>query len=127
MSRKDDCISRQMAIEEVKKLFEMGECYCDRASIIGMLNSMPSALVRKKMARWYDWTLVTEGNPDADDLETYYVTWVDDHNHRYIGWCNYDPDEERWITEDMEQIKDGWTKTATIIAWIPCPDPYVED
>lgn len=39
----DKLISQQATIEEVKKLFEMGGCYCDRASIIGMLNSMPSA------------------------------------------------------------------------------------
>ena len=38
-----DTIYRQAAVEEAKKLFEMGDCYCDRASIVGMLNSMPSA------------------------------------------------------------------------------------
>lgn len=37
-----DLISRQQAIEEVKKLFSMGDCYCDEYAIIGMLNTMPS-------------------------------------------------------------------------------------
>lgn len=38
-----DTISRQMAIKEAKKLYDMGDCYCDRASIIGMLNNLPPA------------------------------------------------------------------------------------
>lgn len=38
-----DTISRQAAIDEATRLFEMGDCYCDRASIVGMLNSLPSA------------------------------------------------------------------------------------
>jgi len=39
----DDMISRQAAIDEAKELYDMGDCYCDRASMIGMLNSLPSA------------------------------------------------------------------------------------
>ena len=46
-----DRIYREQAIEETKKLFEMGDCYCDRASMIGMLNSMPSA---EKTGKWFD-------------------------------------------------------------------------
>ena len=38
-----DLIRRQDAIEEVKALFEMGDCYCDKSSIVGMLNSLPVA------------------------------------------------------------------------------------
>lgn len=38
-----DLISRQAAINETKELFSMGECYCDKFSIVGMLNSLPSA------------------------------------------------------------------------------------
>jgi len=37
-----DLISRQEAVKEVKELFEMGDCYCDKFSIVGMLNSLPS-------------------------------------------------------------------------------------
>lgn len=74
------------------------------------------------MARWYDWTLVTEGNPDED--EVYYVTWEDDRKHRYIGLCEYDPEDERWMVENMEQAHEGWTKSITVIAWIACPAPY---
>ena len=39
----NDLISRQAAINETKELFSMGECYCDKFSIVGMLNSLPSA------------------------------------------------------------------------------------
>ena len=38
-----DTISRRDAIDEAKELYDMGGCYCDRASMIGMLNSLPSA------------------------------------------------------------------------------------
>ena len=38
-----DLISRQQAIEQVKELFSMGDCYCDEYAIIGMLNTIPSA------------------------------------------------------------------------------------
>lgn len=37
-----DLISRQQAIEGVKELFSMGDCYCDEFGIIGMLNTIPS-------------------------------------------------------------------------------------
>ena len=37
-----DLIDRQAAIDEIKKLFSMGEHYCDKFSIVGMLNSLPS-------------------------------------------------------------------------------------
>lgn len=36
-----DLISRQEAVEEAKELFEMGGCYCDKFSIVGMLNVLP--------------------------------------------------------------------------------------
>ena len=39
----NDTISRQMAVKEAKELYDMGDCYCDRESMIGMLNSLPSA------------------------------------------------------------------------------------
>ena len=38
----DNLISRQVAIEGVRELFSMGDCYCDELSIVGMLNSLPS-------------------------------------------------------------------------------------
>lgn len=37
-----DLIDRQQAIEGVKELFSMGDCYCDEFGIVGMLNSIPS-------------------------------------------------------------------------------------
>ena len=38
-----DTISRRAAISEAKKLYAMGDCYCDEYSMIGMLNSLPLA------------------------------------------------------------------------------------
>lgn len=37
-----DLISRKKAIQGVRELFSLGECYCDELSIIGMLNGLPS-------------------------------------------------------------------------------------
>lgn len=37
-----DLINRQQAIEGVKELFLMGDCYCDEYAIVGMLNTIPS-------------------------------------------------------------------------------------
>ena len=38
-----DLIDRKIAIQGVQELFSMGDCYCDKLSIVGMLNSLPSA------------------------------------------------------------------------------------
>lgn len=39
----NDTISRRAAISEAKKLYAMGDCYCDEYSMVGMLNSLPPA------------------------------------------------------------------------------------
>lgn len=52
-----DLISRRAAINETKKLFSMGECYCDKFSIVGMLNSLPPAqpeIVRCKDCKYFE-------------------------------------------------------------------------
>ena len=36
----NDLIDRKEAIQGVKELFSMGDCYCDELSIIGMLNGL---------------------------------------------------------------------------------------
>lgn len=38
----NDLIDRKKAIEGVRELFSMGDCYCDELSIIGMLNGLKS-------------------------------------------------------------------------------------
>lgn len=38
----NDLIDRKEAIQGVKELFLMGDCYCDELSIIGMLNGLES-------------------------------------------------------------------------------------
>lgn len=50
-----DLIDRQEAIQGVRELFSLGECYCDEFSIIGMLNGLPSAEPELKKGKWvYD-------------------------------------------------------------------------
>lgn len=38
----NDLIDRKEAIQGVRELFSMGDCYCDELSIIGMLNGLES-------------------------------------------------------------------------------------
>ena len=38
-----DLISREKAVQGVRELFSMGDCYCDELSIVGMLNGLPLA------------------------------------------------------------------------------------
>lgn len=47
-----DLISRQQAIEGVKELFSMGDCYCDEYAIVGMLNTMPSVQLGQYKIRY---------------------------------------------------------------------------
>jgi len=47
-----DLISRQKAIEGVRELFSMWDCYCDELSIVGMLNGSPSAEPERKKGKW---------------------------------------------------------------------------
>ena len=35
-------IDQQEAVEGVKELFSLGDCFCDEYSIVGMLNSLPT-------------------------------------------------------------------------------------
>ena len=37
-----ELIDRDLAIQGIKELFSLGDCYCDEISIIGMLNILPS-------------------------------------------------------------------------------------
>lgn len=44
----NEFINKQAAIQSIKELFSMGDCYCDKYAIIGTLNSLPSI---KKQAK----------------------------------------------------------------------------
>lgn len=48
----DDTISRQKAISEAKKLYAMGNCYCDEYSMVGMLNSLPPSQSEREKGKW---------------------------------------------------------------------------
>ena len=50
-----DLIDRKIAVQGVRELFSMGDCYCDKLSIVGMLNGLPSAEPEQKKGKWiYD-------------------------------------------------------------------------
>ena len=51
----NDLISRKQAIEEVKKIFTFGGCYCDVYAVVGMLNGLPSAEPERMTGEWIEW------------------------------------------------------------------------
>ena len=79
------------------KLFSMGECYCDKFSIVGMLNSLPSAqpeIIRCKDCKYYipyDWMFdgLTRSS-NREDYTSYEIGCsVNDHNYPPDGFCSY--------------------------------------
>lgn len=49
-----DLIDRKIAIQGIRELFHLGECYCDEFSIVGMLNILPSVEPERKKGKWID-------------------------------------------------------------------------
>ena len=47
-----DLISREKAVQGVRELFSMGDCYCDELSIVGMLNGLSSIEPEQKKGKW---------------------------------------------------------------------------
>jgi len=97
-----DLIDRKIAVQGVRELFSMGECYCDELSIVGMLNGLPSQP---------KWIPVTERLPE--DSETVLIT------HKCgvsFGWYNgrY---WERGASTNHRPLQ-------TVIAWQPLPEPW---
>jgi len=48
----DDFISRKTAVQGVRELFSLGDCYCDEFSIVGMLNQLQSAQPERTKGKW---------------------------------------------------------------------------
>ena len=75
-----DSISRQGAIAKVKELFEMGECYCDKHSIVGALNELPSAETQWIPIEWiraFGESPITEESADMlSDVGGNYSEWM---------------------------------------------------
>ena len=46
-----DLIDRQTAIQGVRELFSLGDCYCDELSIVGMLNGLSSVEPEKQTVK----------------------------------------------------------------------------
>ena len=50
-----DLISRQDAIDIIDELFTLGDCYCDRKSVMGALRGLPSVELKREKGEWiYD-------------------------------------------------------------------------
>ena len=83
-----NAIDRMLAINEVRELFSMGDCYCDELGIVGMLNGLPPA------SQWIPCTLETlpekEGSYyviDSRGLPAYYIFTNNDFSKEYWLRC----------------------------------------
>lgn len=109
-----DLIDREQAIEEAKKLFEMGDCYCDRASMVGMLNNMPST---EKTGKWIP---VTGRKPKVEQLVWLYTEDNAEPYNAFVGYLN----EHGWWVECGVNYSEY--SPPCIVAWQPLyrPQPY---
>lgn len=76
------------------------------------------------MAQTLDWISVKDELPV--DSDAYLVTWkcTSWKQTAYIGICEWDAENERWLTEDMYQFK--LYSGIDILAWAD-PEPYKEN
>ena len=56
----NDLIDRKIAVQGVKELFSMGDCYCDELSIVGMLNGLPSVKKKSERRKKGEWIVTSE-------------------------------------------------------------------
>ena len=85
--RMTEYIKRDEAIKMVKELFSVGDCYCDKQSIVGHLNAMTAADVQEvKHAEWR--------TKECDDgWGTYILYWCSEcgsesaRKHKYCRDC----------------------------------------
>lgn len=106
-----DLIDRKIAVQGVRELFSMGDCYCDELSIVGMLNSLPSQP---------KWIPVTERLPEKEK-KSYWIC-TDTGYQCKCRWTNniygiYESNEWGWSIFDIPQ----YTK---VVAWMTLPEPW---
>ena len=91
-----DSIDRKIAVQGVRELFSMGDCYCDELSIVGMLNGLKPKEPEHKKGKW-----VRRKDRDCHECsECKAVLEEDDiknHNFYYCYHCG----------ADMRTV-DGW-------------------
>ncbi len=105
----NDLIDRKIAVQGVRELFSMGDCYCDKLSIVGMLNELPSAEPERK------WIPVTEALPEKHQRVLVTIKRTDGEMRVRSG--NYS-DDYFWIDNG-----DYW-KCNEVLAWMSLPEPW---
>ena len=111
-------IDRKEAIKCVETLFSMGDCYCDKYSIIGMLNGLPSVEPEEK------WVLCSERVPD--DHQCYLLTeeihYQDGKIINDVCIAYYDDKYNEWEAIEGEDV----TTVNYPVAW-KVIKPYQEE
>ena len=106
-----DLIDRKIAVQGVRELFSMGDCYCDELSIVGMLNGLSSAEPEQK------WIPVTEALPE--DMDRLLVTIVRSDGSKRVRSGHY------YKGYFMLDNGDTWNETdKEVLAWMPLVEPY---
>lgn len=47
-----ELINKEEAIQSIKELLSLGDCYCNESSIVGRLNSLPSVKIDQNQGEW---------------------------------------------------------------------------
>lgn len=111
-----DLISRKQAVQGVKELFSMGECYCDKLSIVGMLNSLPAAESEQSFAEERYVDRATYNNALRPSLEQgigiircadckWWDRLEEGHPYGYCLACRSSTHTERWEISIYRQCK----------------------
>ena len=106
-----DFISREQAIKDCAEAFQLGEAYCDKQSIIGILNAEPTIDAEPK------WIPCSERLPEEGRK-----VLVTDIFGVYVG--EFIDAEENWGGEHF--VNEHGMQSKSVIAWMPLPEPYKE-
>ena len=65
-----DLISREEAINRIEEAFDMGDCYCDKFALRGILKSLPTVEERKE-GHWipYKWYFGKDKESWTDEVK----------------------------------------------------------
>lgn len=84
-----DSIDRKIAVQGVRELFSLGDCYCDELSIVGMLNSLKSEELERKKGKWV-WRKDRDCHECSECKAVLEEDDIKSHNFYYCYHCGAD-------------------------------------